>query len=135
MKARIGELQEVVFARQWLVNKFLQQWINDTTIEELLDAVFSLQSMLRWYKEGQQQFSSPLIGKPVLNWLLEPTVSRCWELAVSSCSWGVTAGKDVCMEVEEYPLLGAATKQQAHEDTADLEDLAYAIVICRMHVN
>jgi hypothetical protein len=49
---------------------------------------------------------------------------------VSSCSRGVPAGKDMSMEAEESPLLGAATKQEAHEDTADWEDLECAVVIC-----
>lgn len=40
-------------------------------------------------------------------------------------------GKDMNIEAEESPLLGAATKQQAHEGTSDWENLACAMVICR----
>jgi hypothetical protein len=35
----------------------------------------------------------------------------------------VAAGKDMSMEAEEYLFLGAATKQEAHEDTTDCEDM------------
>lgn len=41
-------------------------------------------------------------------------------------------GKDMNIKGEECPLLGAATKQQAHEGASDWEDLACAVAICRV---
>jgi hypothetical protein len=35
------------------MNKFLRQWTRDATIEELLEAVFSMQSMPRLYSKSR----------------------------------------------------------------------------------
>jgi hypothetical protein len=60
--------------------------------------------------EGQQQFSSQ--SERSQWWLVMP-----WEPFESQ---------------EKSSLLRAATKQRAREDTADWEDLVFAVVICKV---
>jgi hypothetical protein len=76
-------------------------------------------------KEGQQQHQWANL------WAGGQSLQSSSGVGDSSCSWGVPDGKDMNIEAEESPLLGAATKQQAHEGTSDWENLACAMVICR----
>jgi predicted SPOUT superfamily RNA methylase MTH1 len=53
LKARTVEPEETPVVREWLVNTFPRQGIQNSTTEELLEAVFSMLSMQRLYKESQ----------------------------------------------------------------------------------
>jgi hypothetical protein len=132
LKARIGALQEVAFARQRPVNKFLWQWADDAAVEELLERCFLCCPCCDdiWMASSNLAVSQ-LVSEPVLSLRSELRISLCdGQLVVSSCSWGVPAAKDMSMEAEESPLLGPATKQEVCEDTTDWEDLECAVVIC-----
>jgi hypothetical protein len=89
--------------------------------------MLSVKFMLRWYKEGQQQFSSHLIGEPNLNWRLESIVSRQLVVAAEGCQlaniWPWKQRNIHCWEL--LPSSG-------HMKTADREDLVCAVVICRV---
>jgi hypothetical protein len=77
------------------MNMFPRQQLMHTTIEELLEAVFSLRSVPRLYSED--------------HW--EKLASHGWELQSLGVSQ-LPASKDVSTELDQFPLLGAVTKQR-----------------------
>lgn len=71
-ETEIMEPKETAVARERPINMFLLQWICDTIIEEMLEIVFSIGSVLRLHKENQ--IENVREG----NTTSTPTSCNCW---------------------------------------------------------
>jgi hypothetical protein len=99
-------------------------------IEELLEAIFSVQSVPRLYNEGQMPLEKSLemAVRRVGGWVRLPPA---WEL--DSWSNELVVGQFSALKKR-------STEAEGHhamtgEDIADLEDLVSAVVNCRVWVN